>query len=271
MAEKIPLPAATVTLVRDGTRGLEVLMLQRNFQSGFMPGTYLFPGGAVDEADTINKNNDLCVGIDDAAASRALGIASGGLAYWFAALREAFEEAGVLYAYDTAGELRMPDDEAVIARFDAERMALNAGSGDFAAFLRREQLRLAADRLTYFSHWITPVGAPRRYDTRFFVAEAHQEQQVAHDNVEAIAHLWIAPGAALDRHAAGDFKMRTPTVHTLKLFANYDTTRALIAGLREPRTIAAMLPRIRPDGTRVLPGDAGYEEAAAMEQGQWYR
>ncbi len=270
MPEISPLPAATVTLVRDGVRGIEVLMLQRNFQSGFMPGTYLFPGGAVDDADNINENNELCVGLTDASASHALGLSRGGLAYWVAAIREAFEEAGVLFAYDTAGALAVPADADSAARRGAQREALNAGTGNFPAWLVQERLRLAADRLVYFSHWITPVGAPRRYDTRFFVAAAPDGQDIAHDNVEAIAHLWIRPADALDRHDRGEFKMRTPTVHTLRLFADHDSAGGLIAALRERRDIAAMLPRIRRDGTRVMPGEPGYEEAAAEgARGKW--
>ncbi len=268
--EITPLPAATVTLVRDGAHGLEVLMLQRNFRSGFMPGAYLFPGGAVDEDDNSIEINTLCVGIDDRTASGLLRLEHGGLAYWVAAIREAFEEAGALYAYDPGGELPRRTDAQAAARLDEHRRALNAGSRLFLDVLRDQQLRLAADRLVYFSHWITPVGAPRRYDTRFFVAAAPEEQALLHDDVETIAHLWIAPGAALSRHRAGEFRMRTPTVHTLKQFADYDSADRLIAALRTPRDIPAMLPRIRPDGTRVLPGDPGYEDAAeARTQGKW--
>ena len=104
--EVIPLPAATVTLVRDAPLGLEVLMLQRSMALKFMPGAYVFPGGALDPGDDSAELHGLCVGLDDAAASQALGLARGGLAYWIAAIREAFEEAGILLAYDASGRYR---------------------------------------------------------------------------------------------------------------------------------------------------------------------
>ncbi|MGQ0525270.1 MAG: NUDIX hydrolase [Betaproteobacteria bacterium] len=269
-AVPIPLPAATVTLVRDAEDGLEVLMLLRNFQSGFMPGMYIFPGGALDPADTTPAACALCSRLDDAAASRLLRLERGGLAYWIAAIREAFEEAGILLACDESGHpVRLHGDEA-IRRCEAEREKLNAGEGDFIAFLQAERLRLAADELVYFGHWITPVGAPRRYDTRFFIARAPAGQEPLHDNVEAIAHAWMRPQAALAAHAHGKFNMRTPTIKTLEAFSQHRSVNELIAAMRALHEIPAMLPRITRDGRRLLPGEPGYEEAASAEgRGSW--
>jgi 8-oxo-dGTP pyrophosphatase MutT (NUDIX family) len=257
-----PRPAATVTLVRDGLAGIEVLMVERSAQSVFVPSNYVFPGGALDPED--GEAADICAGMSDARASHLLGIASGGLAYWVAAIRETFEEVGLLLAYDKAGELVALTDPAAIAHFAARRHDLERRRTTFNAFVREEQLVLAADRMAYFSHWITPEGAPRRYDTRFFVAEAPPAQEPLHDNCEAVSHLWVAPAAALDRHHAGEFKMRFPTVRTLELFAGYDTAAELVAALRRQRPIPAILPRIHADGRRLLPGDPGYEEAAVQ-------
>ena len=274
MKELTPLPAATVALVRDTSRGLEVLMLLRNYQSGFMPGTHVFPGGALDAADHAVELHALCAGLDDAAASRALGVERGGLAYWIAAVRESFEEAGLLLAYDAGGALVSLDNEAGGGRFRSHRDALNAGEREFSAMLRSEGLRLAADRLLYFSNWITPVGALRRYDTRFFLALAPERQLAAHDNREAIDHAWLRPAEALDRLASGGIKMRTPTVKTLEQFADYSTATALSAALSaalraQPRP-PAILPRLKLDGGRLLPGDPGYEDPApAGKQGEW--
>src|SRR3954467_5124027 len=122
-----PLPAATVTLVRDADAGLEVLMLQRNFQSGFMPGMFLFPGGAIDPGDEAAAVVSRCAGLDDERASEALGMDRGGLAYWAAAIRESFEEAGVLLAYDEAGALVNPGRGDRVERFAEYRRKLNAG------------------------------------------------------------------------------------------------------------------------------------------------
>ena len=273
MAPVPALPAATVTLVRDTDGGMEVLMLQRNHQSGFMPGMFLFPGGAIDPGDEHAAVAARCQGLDDAAASAALGLPRGGLAYWAAALRESFEEAAVLLAYGEDGELVNPGDTGRSARFAEYRRKLNAGEEDvLAQMLDLENLRLATDRLTYFSHWITPVTAPRRYDTRFFAAVAPAGQEAAADNVEAIHHVWVKPPEAVERHRAGEFNMRTPTIRTLELFAPFTTTDALIAHLRSLREIPAILPRIGEKGKPLLPGDPGYDAIRDAEtQGQWKR
>jgi 8-oxo-dGTP pyrophosphatase MutT (NUDIX family) len=265
-----PLPAATVTLVRDTPGGVEVLMLQRNHQSGFMPGMFLFPGGALDPEDGSRSVLARCPGLDDEAACNALGVGSGALAYWAAAIRESFEEAAVLLAYDSEGALVNPRAPGRARRFEDYRRRLNAGEPVLAAMLEQEDLTLAVDRLTYFSHWITPVGAPRRYDTRFFVAVAPHDQEALPDNVEAIHHVWVKPAAAVDRYRSGEYKMRTPTIRTLERFADFSTADSLIAGLRGQQAIPAMLPRISRSGERLLPGDPGYDEiAAAEDQGKW--
>jgi len=264
------LPAATVTLVRDAPGGLEVLMLQRNLQSGFMPGMFLFPGGALDPGDRESSVLARCPGLDDAAASAALGIASGGLAYWAAAIRESFEEAGVLLAYGSNGSIVNPGDPERTERFETYRRKLNAGEEALAPMLERENLTLAVDRLTYFSHWITPVGAPRRYDTRFFVALAPEDQEALPDNVEAIHHVWVNPAEAVERYLNGELKMRTPTIRTLEKFVAFSSSDALIAELQSRPVDPAIQPRISASGQRLLPGEPGYDEIAAAEaQGQW--
>ncbi len=267
--EITPVPAATVTLVRDAGRGLEVLMMERSLQSAFVPGNYVYPGGAVDAQDAAPDASGLCAGLDDARASALLGVASGGLAYWVAAIRESFEEAGLLLACDPRGGIVELIRDDVIERFSAHRRAVDEGSRSLAAIVREEGLRIAADRMVYFSHWITPVGGPRRYDTRFFIAEAPGAQTPLHDNRETISSVWIHPGAALDRHRAGEFKMRTPTVRTLEMFAAYDNCGSLIEAMRAQKNVTAIQPRIGRDGRRLLPGEAGYEEAVGKGRGKW--
>jgi 8-oxo-dGTP pyrophosphatase MutT (NUDIX family) len=270
MAPVPALPAATVTLVRDSDAGLEVLMLQRNFQSGFMPGMFLFPGGALDPGDQAAAVLARCADLDDERASRALGMESGGLAYWAAAIRESFEEAAVLLAYGDDGELVNPGEASRIERFTEYRRKLNAGEDILPEMLEREGLRLAVDRLTYFSHWITPVTAPRRYDTRFFAAVAPEGQEALPDNVEAIHHVWVNPAQAVKRHRAGEYKMRTPTITTLEEFSAFDTADALIAHLRSKPPAPAIMPRLGPKGERLVPGDPGYDDLASPEsQGPW--
>jgi len=240
MPALVPRPAATIMLVRDSQRGMEALMLQRNFESAFVPGVHVFPGGTIDEEDDSPALHAHCDGPDDAAASRVLGMASGGLAYWIAAIRELFEEAGVLLARDAGGGLLSLADEQRAARLRRHRKDAESGTTSFGAIVAAERLRLAADQLTYFSRWITPEGAVRRYDTRFFYAIAPEHQMAEHDNREAIAHEWARPVYILERARRGECKLRTPTQHTLERFAGFDTVAALVASVQtadEPQAI----------------------------------
>ncbi len=257
----LPRPAATVTLVRDTPRGFEVLMMQRNFQSVFMPGMHVFPGGAVDRHDSSEDIAALCTGLTDADASRKLGIASGGLAYWIAAIRESFEEAGILLACNDQGEIVTLEDTVRAERFHSYRSRVEHGEHPLSEMLRDEGLQLPLQQMTYFSHWITPIGAPRRYDTRFFVAAAPASQKPLHDNRETINHVWVRPAEALSLHKQKKFDMRTPTVHTLRLFAEHDSVATLIQRLQALGDVPVIEPRIAKNGRRLLPGDAGYEEA----------
>jgi 8-oxo-dGTP pyrophosphatase MutT (NUDIX family) len=256
-----PRPAATVTLVRDAPGGFEVLMMQRNFKSVFMPGMHVFPGGAVDRHDSSAEIAALCTGLDDVVASRKLGIERGGLAYWVAAIRESFEEAGILLACNDRGDIVTLDDAVRAQRFHAYRSRVEHGEHPLSDMLRNEGLQLPLHHMTYFSHWITPLGAPRRYDTRFFVAAAPEAQQPLHDNRETINHVWVRPAAALDKNKQKQFDMRTPTVHTLRLFAEHDNVVSLIKGLQALGDIPVIEPRIAKSGRRVLPGDPEYEAA----------
>jgi 8-oxo-dGTP pyrophosphatase MutT (NUDIX family) len=259
-----PLPAATVTLVRDAPRGLEVLMLQRSHSLKFMPGVYVFPGGALDAADSSPEMQAMCAGLEDEAASRALGVERGGIAYWVAAIREAFEEAGILLAYDASGNMVSLHGDAA-ERYRAHRSSLDERRGDFGAIVREEGLRLAVDRLTYFGHWITPVRAPRRYDTRFFLAVAPERQEARHDNYETIAQVWVRPQEALDLCARETLNMRFPTIKTLEQFTQCATAAELVAVLSSTRVVRPLLPRMTRDGRTLLPNDPGYEEAGRVE------
>ena len=125
-------------------------MLQRSLKLAFMPGVHVFPGGALDAADYAPALHALCVGLDDEAASRTLGLEHGGLAYWIAAIREAFEEAGILLAYDARGEIVYLNGSAA-ERYGAHRRALDEGRTGFMDFVLGEGLRLAADRLSYLA------------------------------------------------------------------------------------------------------------------------
>ncbi len=259
--------AATVLLVRDGDDSaapLEVLMVRRNPRSVFVGGAYVFPGGAVDPADAGPDAEDCSTGRTDAAASQILGVSGGGLAYWVAALRECFEEAGLLLAYRPDGTLLTLDDPATSARFSAHRADVNAGRRRFVDVCRSEGLQLAADRVHYFAHWITPDGAPRRYDTRFFVAVAPSGQTAAHDAAETVADEWVRPTDALERHRTGEIEMMVPTVRSLQDIGRFRTAGELVAAAAAVGVGLTVEPRviIEGRGARIaLPGDPGYDEA----------
>jgi 8-oxo-dGTP pyrophosphatase MutT (NUDIX family) len=209
--------AATVMLVRDGSAGLEVFMVRRSLRLVFGGGAHVFPGGAVDDDD--RRMEQWCVGRTDVDASAALGVASGGLAFWVAAIRECFEEAGFLLAYGPDGSLLALDDPATAERFAAHRWALAAGDRTLADVCVEEGLRLAVDGMHYLSRWITPEGPPRRFDTRFFVCTAPARQTPLHDARETIAHEWVRPVDALARNDEGDVDLMPPTLHSLRWLA----------------------------------------------------
>ena len=234
----VPRPAATVLVVREVPR-LEVLMLKRNLNSDFVGGAYVFPGGGVESADV-----DLAryvVGLDDQSASARLGLESGGLAYYAAALRELFEEAGLLVVCDEAGEPLVATPE-VLARLAEYRAHVNSGERALADLLDEESWRLDVRAMEYLAHWITPVGPPRRYDTRFFVVSAPIGQVAAHDEGETVAARWISPREALAAHERGELEMIFPTIRTLHEISGFESASEVLAHaasrtprVREPR------------------------------------
>jgi 8-oxo-dGTP pyrophosphatase MutT (NUDIX family) len=265
--------AATVMLVRDavddaGRPAVEVCMLRRNLASEFVAGAYVFPGGSVDPADRGDAAEELCRGRSDAEASGILGIGSGGLAFWVAALRECFEEAGVLLAQprDAADGTLLLDttDPAVRDRFEAHRLEINEGRAGLLEVCRSEGLVLAADTVHYVSHWITPELAPKRYDTRFFVTAAPSGQVAHHDDGETIATIWVRPDDALARFAAGEIELLPPTISNLEKLAPHRTTADVMAWAREVTDVPTILPIVLIEDGRLLvlrPGDEGYEQA----------
>lgn len=273
---EVPLrPAATVMLVRDGPHGeapLEVLMVRRNLRSDFVGGAYVFPGGAVDPDDQGHAGAPWSRGPDDAEASRILEVPAGGLAYWVATVRECFEEAGVLlaYAHPASAAVLSLEDPGAAGRFARLRDEVNAGRRRFVEVCREEGVVLALDRVHYFSHWVTPEGAPRRYDTRFFVAEAPPGQVAAHDEGETVATAWLRPADALERFREGEIELIFPTIRTLQAIGRFATAGGLVAAAAAAGQVPVTEPRVVVDGRGVrilLPGDPGYGSAGAPAPG----
>jgi 8-oxo-dGTP pyrophosphatase MutT (NUDIX family) len=224
--------AATLILVR--TRrddALEVFMVERPGAAAF-GGLHVFPGGKVDPSDVVDAAH--CRGISDREASAMLGLTSGGLAFWVAAIRESFEEAGVLFAH-LDGRLVDLSDVAVASRFERLRHALQGGTLRMADLCNSEQLVLAADQVHYFSHWLTPEGAPARFDTRFFLAVMPDNQTVAHHELELEGGTWVTPALALTHHREGRWQMIYPTLTTLETLRRYRTVSALLADVQARR------------------------------------
>ncbi len=268
-------PAATVMLVRDAAAGagrspsLEVLMVRRNLRSDFVGGAYVFPGGAVDPHDGGAEAEAACTGRSDAQASALLGLGSGGLAYWVAVVRETFEEAGLLLAERPGGPALLSGDPAEEARFTAARADVNAGTLRFLDLCRAERLAMQVGDIHYFAHWITPRGAPRRYDTRFFVAAAPPGQRAAHSAGETIAEVWITPEEALARHRSGDIEIIFPTIRNLQVIGRFAASAELLAAAaRASSSVPIIEPRVVADGNGmriVLPGDSSYEAAPVSD------
>ena len=258
--------AATVMLVRDHPiNGLEVFMLQRTLAAVFAKGMYVFPGGRVDANDNEDQLEAICDGLDDEEASALLGIPNGGLSYWVAAIRECFEEAGVLLARPTnSNELVSFDTDSVLQnRFSVARHAIHDSNMSLVELCATENLRLVTNNIHYVSHWITPLGEPRRFDTRFFIARAPEAQEPLHDDNETIASLWVSPIEALERHARGDLAMIPPTTSNLQFLAPHGTTTDALNAAKKIGTPTAILPKLKTDAEGkvigiTMPGDADY-------------
>jgi 8-oxo-dGTP pyrophosphatase MutT (NUDIX family) len=266
-------PAATIMLL-DDRPDLHVLLLRRRAGSAFVGGMSVFPGGGVDPHDADAEVVASCAGLDDGLASRRLGVPHGGLAYWVAAVRETFEEAGVLLAIDAQGRAVDLSPPAVESRFAKLRVEVDSGRARLAHAVRAEGLRLALDRVHYAARWITPEGPPRRYDTRFFVAALPPGQTPVHDDREAVDSEWSRPQEALARFAARDLAMLPPTVGMLRILAGFSHAADAVAAAAAQEDEADRPARITGDGVTwrvMLPGDADYDTAPAQDMRAWVR
>jgi glyoxylase-like metal-dependent hydrolase (beta-lactamase superfamily II)/8-oxo-dGTP pyrophosphatase MutT (NUDIX family) len=214
-AKQRPRPAATIVLLRAGAQGPEVLMLQRTQNAAFLGGAWVFPGGSLDAADADPAVLARVTGRTPEEAAARLNIPDA-LAYYVAAVRECFEEAGILLATSAQGGHLAPERAAALLRFR---------DAPFNAFLAAEGLYVPAGELAYFGHWITAPGRSRRFDTRFFVALAPAGQEGAHDQNETVHSMWVRPQDALDRAEKGEIELVTATQTTLRELARFDDPR----------------------------------------------
>jgi 8-oxo-dGTP pyrophosphatase MutT (NUDIX family) len=256
--------AATLIVLRDGTRGLEVLMLRRAEKANDQnSGASVFPGGVIDAHD--RGLHQRTTGLDDAAASARLGVAEGGLDYYAAAIRECFEEAGLLFAADVHGA-PVALDSLPPEQLAAMRHAAEQGTDALLALCDAHGWRLAADRLAYFTHWLTPPGMPRRFDTRFFLALMPGAQTVRPDGRETVEHMWLRPAEAVD--PARGLKLMNVTRRILEELARFASAQELMTHARALAHIPRVMPRLAdgPKGRRpVNMEEPAYEEVGHVD------
>jgi 8-oxo-dGTP pyrophosphatase MutT (NUDIX family) len=175
-------------------------LLKRGEHARFMPNAYVFAGGALDPNDESADVYSMCDGLDDARASEQLELPSNGLRFFVAAVREAFEECGLLLAYDASGEIvdLSSWDES---RLREIRLKISAGRLTFAELCRAQGWRIAVDKLAFFSHWITPPGSVR-FDTRFFLCSVPPRQTASLAGNEMSQLVWRTAAEALAEHAS---------------------------------------------------------------------
>jgi 8-oxo-dGTP pyrophosphatase MutT (NUDIX family) len=254
----LPRDAATVVLLRDRDSGLEAYLLRRVATMAFAAGMHVFPGGTVDPRDErlaerhwSGPSPEEWAGVLSASPALARALVC-------AAVRETFEESGVLLAGPTPARVV---DDTTDESWEADRLALVAREQSFAEFLERRRLLLRADLLCPWSHWVTPEPEPRRYDTRFFVAALPSSQVTRSVRGEADRAAWWRPAAALDELRAGRISMMPPTAFTLLELSAWDHVADLLTAGRE-RNVRPVLPHIlvgdAEEARLLLPGDEGY-------------
>lgn len=283
------LDAATVVLVRDSSRGpYEIFLMRRHRDQDFMGGAYVFPGGRLEEGDLDPELLSCVAGLSavearerlqerDLSVEKALGL-------FFAALRETFEEAGVLLARSLSGELLDLRDGETAGRFAGYRLQSHENRLSLRELARRENLVFTLDHLCPYSHWITPEVESRRFDTRFFLARHPRGQLPVHDTIEMTKSVWMTPAAALEQYEAGRILLMPPTLKTIEELDRFGTSDELFACAGSKR-IHPFLPQAFVSGDLYgirlpydpeytisaykLPPRAGEPSRIVMKEGRW--
>jgi 8-oxo-dGTP pyrophosphatase MutT (NUDIX family) len=258
-----PRPASTILLLRDsaGAKGadgksgdeIEVFMMVRHYEIDFNSGALVFPGGSVDASDKeIIARSELYSGGE--------GLDAAALSFRIAAIRETFEESGILLARPRGSNslvdaMRAREIEA------AHRAALCDGKTTFPEVLAECGMSLALDELVPYAHWITPEGMPKRFDTWFFLAAAPPEQAGAHDGKESTDSIWVSPREALAGGESGRFKLPFPTTRNLIRLGKQPGVRAALDDSRGKPVVTVMPVMTKLNGGRQLriPLEAGYD------------
>lgn len=226
-----PREAATVILIRPRPgAGFEVFMTQRPSGMDFLGGYYVFPGGTLRREDSSASILARCYGLSAKQAQKPLGGTLSpelSLAHWIAAIRELYEEVGVLLGVNEGGSPLHVSDEKQMASLAEKRERLLTGALTFAEILESEGLFCHAAALSYFSHWLTPESYPVRFDTRFYLAVLPGDQEPLPRSKEVAQSLWIAPEEGLERCREGSLPLIFPTFASLRALADVDSLEAL--------------------------------------------
>ncbi|MFT5578127.1 MAG: 8-oxo-dGTP pyrophosphatase MutT (NUDIX family) [Paraglaciecola psychrophila] len=248
-AEKsLAIAAATILMLRDGEPGLEVFMVVRHHQIDFASGALVFPGGKVASGDIEVRAQ--CSGVDD--------IDDGELELRVGAIREAFEECGILLARPVGSEAMI--DGQRLATLEHYRDPLAKGEMTIGEFLEREQLTLACECLHKFAHWITPLMMPKRFDTHFYLAAAPGDHLALHDGHESVDSVWIEPAQALKEAEQGTRTIIFPTRLNVEMLGLSSSVNEAIEQAKA-RPLVTVLPHVekRDDGAWLcIPAAAGY-------------
>jgi len=260
-----PKKAATVILLRElSPRGFEVFLLKRHEQSNFFAGNYVYPGGKVDRADADLEICRRCRGVNPELAHWAFGellTPEESFAHYVAGIRELFEEAGILIAYDQTGDLLRIEDPEERKKFSQYRHLLDDHKITFHQMAQQENLSFALDRIHYLAHWITPEARPIRFDTRFFLTRLPKGQEAICDQKETTVGAWMTPRKALKENLYGEMVLSPPTLKTLEDLSRFEYLDDVLRSApgKEIRPILPVLSRIGDLQILVFPWDPEYE------------
>jgi 8-oxo-dGTP pyrophosphatase MutT (NUDIX family) len=235
VTEKVrPKRAATVILLRHAEPGFEVFLTRRSDTMPFLGGMYCFPGGAVANGDSSDAMLARCTGLLPEAARRTIGAQFSpreALGFWVAAIRELFEEVGILLAVK-ASAAPLTINEGGVERLANLFGRLQNNSASFASLLKKESLLCDLASLVYFAHWQTPAHVSTRFDTRFFVAAMPLGQVPLESSPEVAQNLWLTPERAIALHERGELPMIFPTFASLRTLADFDSVDSVLKEYR---------------------------------------
>jgi len=261
----VPKKATTVILLRDiKPMGFEVFLLKRHEKSSFMGGNFVYPGGRVDREDGSLELCSFSKGLPLEEAQNILGgtiSPEESFAYWIAGVRELFEEAGILFAYDQKGNLFQIKSREEQEKFSNYRTQLQKGKITICQMAQEEKLLFALDQIHYYAHWITPEARSERFDTRFFLSRYPLGQEASHDQRETTAEVWLTPQKALEENLKGEVMLSPPTLKTLEDLSRFKNVDEVFHSLKSKhiQPILPILMKISDNPFILFPWDPEYD------------